>query len=141
MMTWFPDPGFSPTNPVYTGSRAALTASDTLRSWRSGRGANLRTGLWPQGGTASQIFFINSLYSRSLVLPIPDPWLSLGNRTYKGGLCPPTRHLTALLPGGGYRTKCRRSQAGWDRRLPDGLRTPWPTVGNAQSKRPPGRTG
>jgi len=47
-----------------------------------------------------------------------------------------------VLPGTHEEPKrCRRSRAGWDRRLPDSLRTPWPAVGNAQSRRLPGRTG
>jgi len=70
MATWFPDPVPASTDLVSAGSRAWLKASDTLRYWRSGRGANRHTGSWPQVGTASPgSLAIKSFYSLSLALP------------------------------------------------------------------------
>jgi len=74
-MTWFPDPIPSSTDLVYAGSRAPLTASDTLRHGRRGRGANLSVqarGL--RMGRLPQVLSINSLYNL--------PWHFPGNRTY-----------------------------------------------------------
>jgi len=83
IMTWFPDPEPSPTDLVSAGSRAWLTALDTLRYGRRGRGANLRAGSRPQDVTASP-------GTRHQFPFLPHPWFSLGNRTYKGVRYPAT---------------------------------------------------